>query len=49
MTGDRSGRFSQNMQVYKNILQRPFESIRVLVKREDGALKELTIKTLSIR
>lgn len=41
--------FSQNMQAYKNILQRPFESIRVLIKREDGALKELTIKTLSIR
>lgn len=41
--------FSQSMQTYKNMLQRPFESIRVLVKRESGELKELTLNTISIR
>ncbi len=40
--------FSLNMQLYKDILQKPFETIKVLVKR-DGVLKELTINTLSIR
>lgn len=40
--------FSANMQTYKYILQRPFESIKVLIKR-DGALKELVINTISIR
>jgi hypothetical protein len=40
--------FSLNMQVYKNILQKPFETVKVLVKR-DGALKELTLNTISIR
>lgn len=40
--------FSMNMQTYKYILQRPYESIKVLVKR-DGVLKELTINTVSIR
>ncbi len=40
--------FSQNMQVYKNLLQKPFETIKVLVKR-GSVLKELTIYTLSIR
>lgn len=40
--------FSQNMQAYKYILQKPYESIKVLVKR-DGVLKELVINTVSIR
>lgn len=40
--------FSLNMQVYKNILQKPFEVIKVIVKRGAG-LKELTLKTISIR
>jgi len=41
--------FSRNMQLYKNLLQRPFETIKVLIRREDGLLKELTLKTQSIR
>jgi len=40
--------FSLNMQLYKNILQKPFESVKVLIRR-DGILKELTINTISIR
>lgn len=40
--------FSLNMQLYKNILQKPFESVKVLIRR-DGILKELTIHTISIR
>lgn len=40
--------FSQNMQVYKVLLQKPFESIKVLIRR-DGVLKELTLNTVSIR
>lgn len=40
--------FSQNMQAYKNILQKPFESIKVLIRR-DTLLKELTLNTVSIR
>ena len=40
--------FSLNMQVYKAILQKPFEAINVLIKR-DGVLKELVINTVSIR
>lgn len=40
--------FSGNMQVYKAILQKPWESIPVLIKRE-GAIKEITINTTSIR
>jgi hypothetical protein len=40
--------FSLNMQVYKAILQKPYESIPVIIKR-DGILKELTINTVSIR
>ena len=40
--------FTQNMQTYKYMLQRPYESIKVLIKRE-GVIKELTINTLSIR
>ena len=40
--------FSLNMQVYKNMLQKPFESVKVLVRR-DGVLKELTINTISLR
>ncbi|MEP7254435.1 MAG: aspartyl protease family protein [Ferruginibacter sp.] len=39
---------SLNMQMYKNILQTPNMSIKVIVKR-DGVLKELSIYTLSIR
>lgn len=40
--------FSLNMQVYKNILQRPYESIKILIRRE-GILKELTMNTARIR
>lgn len=40
--------FSMNLQVYKAILQKPYESVKVLVKR-DGVLKELTLNTVSIR
>jgi len=40
--------FSLNMQVYKTILQKPYEAIHVLIRR-DGALKEITINTISIR
>ncbi|HNO99868.1 MAG TPA: PDZ domain-containing protein, partial [Ferruginibacter sp.] len=40
--------FSQNMQVYKAILQRPNEMVKVLVKRENGDLKELTLYTAKI-
>ena len=40
--------FSGNMQVYKAILQKPWEAITVLVRR-DGIIKELTINTKSIR
>ncbi len=40
--------FTQNMQAYKYVLQKPYESIKVLVKR-DGVLKELVINTISIR
>ncbi|MEP7236422.1 MAG: aspartyl protease family protein [Ferruginibacter sp.] len=40
--------FTMNMQAYKYILQKPFESIKVLVRR-DGALRELTLNTVSIR
>jgi hypothetical protein len=39
---------SLNMQVYKAILQKAYESIKVIVKRA-GILKELTINTISIR
>jgi Aspartyl protease/PDZ domain len=40
--------FSANMQVYKAILQRPWEAIPVLIRR-GGIIKELTINTTSIR
>ena len=40
--------FSLNMQVYKAILQRPYESIPILIKR-GGLLKEMNIYTISIR
>ncbi|HQW83018.1 MAG TPA: aspartyl protease family protein [Ferruginibacter sp.] len=40
--------FSRNMQVYKQILQRPFETIQVVIRR-DGVLKDLTLHTMSIR
>ena len=40
--------FTMNMQAYKYMLQKPFESVKVLIKR-DGTLKELTINTVSIR
>jgi hypothetical protein len=39
---------SLNMQVYKAILQRPYETIPILIRR-DGILKELTLNTISIR
>jgi PDZ domain/Aspartyl protease len=39
---------SLNMQVYKAILQRPYETIPILIRR-DGVLKELTLNTISIR
>lgn len=41
--------FSLNMQVYKAILQRPDESIKVVVRREGGELVELTLNTIHIR
>jgi hypothetical protein len=40
--------FSLNMQVYKTILQKPYEAVSVLIRR-NGNLKELTINTVSIR
>jgi C-terminal processing protease CtpA/Prc len=40
--------FSQNMQVYKTILQKPFEVVNVLIRR-DSLLKEISISTISIR
>ena len=40
--------FSLNMQVYKTILQKPFEAVHVIVKR-GIVLKELIINTVSIR
>lgn len=40
--------FSLNMQLYKVMLQKPYESIPVIVKR-DGALKDLILNTISIR
>ncbi|MBL0055391.1 MAG: aspartyl protease family protein [Chitinophagaceae bacterium] len=40
--------FSNNIQIYKNILQTPNEEVRLIVKR-DGKLLELTMFTLSIR
>ncbi len=39
---------SLNIQAYKNILQTPYASIKVIIKR-DNLLKELTINTQSIR
>lgn len=39
---------SLNMQVYKAMLQRPNESIKVLVRRGKGELKELTLNTVRI-
>lgn len=40
--------FSNNLQAYKQILQRPFETIHVVIRR-DGVLKDLTLNTVSIR
>lgn len=40
--------FSLNMQVYKTILQKPYETVSVLIKRSN-ILKELSINTVSIR
>lgn len=40
--------FSQNIQVYKNMLQRPKELVKVLIRR-NGALKEITLYTDRIR
>ncbi len=40
--------FSLNMQAYKYILQKPFETVKVIVRR-DGVLKEITMNTISIR
>ncbi len=39
--------FSLNMQVYKYILQKPYEAIPVIIKR-NGILKEITLNTISI-
>jgi hypothetical protein len=39
---------SLNLQIYKAILQKPFEAINVLIRR-NGILKELTLNTISIR
>lgn len=43
-----SKNFSGNIQVYKNTLQTPNVSIKIIVKRKN-ILKELTLNTLSIR
>jgi hypothetical protein len=43
-----SNNLSLNLQLYKTMLQKPFEYIKVIVRR-DGLLKELTIYTISIR
>lgn len=40
--------FTLNMQAYKNILQKPFERVKILIRR-DGVLMELTLNTVSIR
>ena len=40
--------FSLNMQLYKTILQKPYEAVSVLIRRS-GILKELSINTISIR
>lgn len=40
--------FSRNIQAYKNMLQKPYETLHVVIKR-DEVLKILTIKTVSIR
>ena len=40
--------FSMNIQVYKDMLQKPYESIKVLVIR-NSLMKELTINPISIR
>lgn len=40
--------FSNNLQVYKQIIQRPFETIHIIIRR-DGVLKDLTMNTVSIR
>ena len=40
--------FSNNLQAYKQILQRPYETIHIVIRR-NGELKDLTINTLSIR
>lgn len=40
--------FSRNIQAYKNIMQTPFASIKIIIKR-DAVLKELTLNTKSIR
>ncbi len=40
--------FSGNIQAYKNMLQTPFASLKIFVKRE-GVLKELILYTVSIR
>ena len=40
--------FSRNIQAYKNMLQKPYETLQVVIKR-DEVLKILTIKTVSIR
>jgi hypothetical protein len=40
--------FSLNMQAYKYMLQKPFEAVSVLIRR-NGVLKELVLNTISIR
>jgi len=40
--------FSRSIQAYKNIMQTPFASIKIIIKR-DAVLKELTLNTKSIR
>jgi PDZ domain/Aspartyl protease len=40
--------FSLNMQLYKTILQKPYETVSVIIKR-GTVLKELAISTISIR
>ena len=40
--------FSHNIQTYKDILQTPYVTVKVIVRR-GGLLKELIIDTISIR
>ncbi len=40
--------FSMNIQAYKNILQKPYEAVNVILSR-NGVISQVTINTISIR